>query len=813
MFHRAMPITLLAALALAGSTPIASFAKAVATFAAAATYPSSDTLRFRTEWDRVILNIVPAQPCSSSTVQVQALWCQPCGSFSHIEWPARGPVTAFFDVSVNRDTSIRGVCPLPIICPQGSFDIGRYAPGSFAVKVDVAIRVHFPDPALDYEQRMHTTLGFVVSADCGPPPPPGGLPFGIGAEIGTRPNLCDTLHVVCPGESIAVRVSGRFPSACYVLRRVELLDPPYFRYPGPHPPIVRVLVDDQGCVTPPCAVNPPAWIHDLKLPSLPPGAYALPLQVYVVTCADTFPNDPPPYEAGVPFTVAARCPPPVTACLTHQWRSSGACSDSLSPTHDATLTMTAHTQEPLAGLEGDIRIERAVGDSLTFSWASAAPPWNDGHGTGRGRIRVKSIAAIGVAGNMSLQWIRTPSGAHFVLLALRGAPIVDALDGAPVLRVAVAEIPNPPVAPQGGGIPPDPWSGPVAAQVVAENFLGADSLGGAVPECVPPPCFKMPIRVDIAVLCRSGGAADCDVNGDGALDVRDLVLMLRCIEGIGTCPPSFASSIDCDGIGTADVSDVLCCGSVSLHGHMPPGGPGRPEPGISAGFGDRVPTAAGLDVPLEISGAGLVGGARLVVAYPGARFDVSGPELVGAPAGWLILHEGGPGQLVIGLLQLNPPAAAPAGAASSGHTADERLTVMVHLVLKPGARADGFIALDTAEFSGVDGVALATNVGHPVQPLGETALGLSAPQPNPFGDRTQFALRLARASHVEISVHDLSGRRVATVFAGLLPAGSRAFSWDGRDASGTRVARGFYFVKLAAEGQASVRKVVWMGVR
>ena len=42
-------------------------------------------------------------------------------------------------------------------------------------------------------------------------------------------------------------------------------------------------------------------------------------------------------------------------------------------------------------------------------------------------------------------------------------------------------------------------------------------------------------------------------------------------------------------------------------------------------------------------------------------------------------------------------------------------------------------------------------------------------------------------------------------------AGTHAVSWDGRDASGARVAAGTYFVKLAAGDVTQTRKVVYLG--
>ena len=51
------------------------------------------------------------------------------------------------------------------------------------------------------------------------------------------------------------------------------------------------------------------------------------------------------------------------------------------------------------------------------------------------------------------------------------------------------------------------------------------------------------------------------------------------------------------------------------------------------------------------------------------------------------------------------------------------------------------------------------------------SFALSATQPNPFSDRTAFSLTVARTQPVEVSVYDALGRRVATLFEGVVAAG------------------------------------------
>jgi len=70
--------------------------------------------------------------------------------------------------------------------------------------------------------------------------------------------------------------------------------------------------------------------------------------------------------------------------------------------------------------------------------------------------------------------------------------------------------------------------------------------------------------------------------------------------------------------------------------------------------------------------------------------------------------------------------------------------------------------------------------------------------PNPFNPVTTIRYSTASPGHVELTIYDVSGRRVRTLVVGSLAPGRHALRWDGRDASGQEVASGVYFLRLAA---------------
>lgn len=81
-----------------------------------------------------------------------------------------------------------------------------------------------------------------------------------------------------------------------------------------------------------------------------------------------------------------------------------------------------------------------------------------------------------------------------------------------------------------------------------------------------------------------------------------------------------------------------------------------------------------------------------------------------------------------------------------------------------------------------------------------------SPAPNPSRGATRFGVASARSQHVELSVLDLAGRRVATLHRGTLEPGEHGFVWSAAR-GGRRVRAGLYLLLLEAEEVREIRKV------
>jgi len=79
--------------------------------------------------------------------------------------------------------------------------------------------------------------------------------------------------------------------------------------------------------------------------------------------------------------------------------------------------------------------------------------------------------------------------------------------------------------------------------------------------------------------------------------------------------------------------------------------------------------------------------------------------------------------------------------------------------------------------------------------------------PNPSPGQTRLEFSLPSPGPVKISVHDVRGRRVATVVSETMTPGRHQVQWNGRDDRGQSVASGAYWVRLEAVGEAKTKRI------
>jgi hypothetical protein len=82
------------------------------------------------------------------------------------------------------------------------------------------------------------------------------------------------------------------------------------------------------------------------------------------------------------------------------------------------------------------------------------------------------------------------------------------------------------------------------------------------------------------------------------------------------------------------------------------------------------------------------------------------------------------------------------------------------------------------------------------------------PWPNPFNPEVALRVVLPSPSQLTVTIHDLRGRRVATLFDGPRNAGAIVLSWQGRDDEGRPMHSGTYFAKMNSGSEQQVQKLM-----
>ncbi len=102
-----------------------------------------------------------------------------------------------------------------------------------------------------------------------------------------------------------------------------------------------------------------------------------------------------------------------------------------------------------------------------------------------------------------------------------------------------------------------------------------------------------------------------------------------------------------------------------------------------------------------------------------------------------------------------------------------------------------------------------SNHDEDILPTTESAFGLRN-YPNPFNPETQISFFVAKAGKGELSIFNLKGQRVRTLYHGLLNSGYHSFVWDGKNNAGDLTSSGMYFIKIEVEGKFQTHKIVLM---
>lgn len=82
--------------------------------------------------------------------------------------------------------------------------------------------------------------------------------------------------------------------------------------------------------------------------------------------------------------------------------------------------------------------------------------------------------------------------------------------------------------------------------------------------------------------------------------------------------------------------------------------------------------------------------------------------------------------------------------------------------------------------------------------------------PNPFSNLIIIEYQLPTPCQTVISIYDITGRKVRTLWSGFKSAGIHLFRWDGNDDAGIPVGSGIYFCRINSGSSSKTYKITYI---
>jgi hypothetical protein len=103
-----------------------------------------------------------------------------------------------------------------------------------------------------------------------------------------------------------------------------------------------------------------------------------------------------------------------------------------------------------------------------------------------------------------------------------------------------------------------------------------------------------------------------------------------------------------------------------------------------------------------------------------------------------------------------------------------------------------------------------TSVSDEPNPRPHTVAGFGPSMPTVTTGYVPILYVLDKSTHASLEIYDGAGRFVRTLVDGHQTKGAKTINWDGKDSRQSNVASGVYILKLEVDGEADIRKVVFI---
>jgi len=317
-----------------------------------------------------------------------------------------------------------------------------------------------------------------------------------------------------------------------------------------------------------------------------------------------------------------------------------------------------------------------------------------------------------------------------------------------------------------------------------------------------------PSRDELVVIAKNRVGGFGDVNGDGCLDILDLILVVDHIVGRDSLTGAQFERADIapwvpgnalpDPDGFVNVQDLSLIQNIILTGLFPDGteindcGPGLPKSGVTA---DAL-------VKFYINPEGITAVLTSTVAIRGAQIEFN--NVTGNPENMVINTDLGQGyyshiEEVLKTL-LYDRLATKYIEAGEHFMADmpfmisnpEEITLRNLILVDTDRNKLGYIEVELI--------------------YGSTPLPLDyilfQNYPNPFNPNTSVKFQVPKTSNVTVTIYDMLGQEVRTLFASEVMRGTYSVEWDGMNDAGMQMSSGSYIYRMIAGDYVQSKKMV-----
>jgi hypothetical protein len=306
-----------------------------------------------------------------------------------------------------------------------------------------------------------------------------------------------------------------------------------------------------------------------------------------------------------------------------------------------------------------------------------------------------------------------------------------------------------------------------------------------------------------------------DVNGDGCVDILDLIKVVDHIVGRDsldkTITPGFTTSEferadiapwpgtpEPQPDGFVNVQDLSVIQNIILTGFFPNGNPVGP-----CGYFGKSDGAADATVTLYINNEGISAYIDADIGIRGAQIEFT--NIPTNPDNMIISTPLGQGYYLRAEGLLRTLMYDRAGQKYIDAGVNNFMADMPFVIANPNDVTVAKIVLVDINAQKLTNINIQTIYGTPTLPLDYI---LFQNYPNPFNPNTSVKFQVPKTSDVTIKVYDMLGQEVRTLFAGQVMRGTYTVDWDGVNNVGVKMSSGSYIYRMTAGEFVQSKKMI-----